>query len=114
MPKFLKYMFNFFAFITGLFVIFIVIIPDFLIRFLCNGLLRIPAMLAEYIFLRPYLVGKHIKKEIFKINMYALFSLTPLTFLVLFLQALFATSIEGQMPIFWVHCVGIVMTLLIV
>jgi hypothetical protein len=45
--------------------------------------------------------------------MYAWFSVMPLFYLAVIFQSLLATSIEGQMPIFWVHCIGIVMTILI-
>lgn len=115
MPKFLKYMFNFLVVIMALFLIsgiWVLIFP-FLIYFLCNGLLRIPLMLVELTVLRPYLVGEHIKKTFFKINIYAWFSVMPLWLMTLIFQELCATSIKGQMPIFWVHCIGIIMAVLI-
>lgn len=81
MPKFLKFMFDLLAFIMAVSIVWgILYTPILLMIFLCNGLLRISTMLAEFILLRSYLAGKEIKKALFQMNMYVTLVLMPLFF----------------------------------
>ncbi len=91
MPKLLKFMFDLLGFIMAVSIVWgILYTPILLMIFLCNGLLRIPTMLAEFIFLRPYLAGKEIKKSLFQVNMYTTLVLMPLFFSIFVVAGLLA------------------------
>ena len=91
MPKFFKFIFDLLGFIMAVSIVWgILYTPLLLMIFLCNGLLRIPAMLVEFILLRPYLVGKEIKKSLFQMNMYVTLVLMPLFFLIFVVSGLLA------------------------
>lgn len=88
MPKFLKIILNFFAVVTALAYFFVVCAYPiywimgwrtkaglWLLTLIPIALHRVPIMLGEFRFLRPYLSGNDVNKELFKINMYVVFSL---------------------------------------
>ncbi len=86
MPKFLKYMFNFFALVTALGCILLLVLPImgwwrtslievWIPLLILTALHRVPIMLGEFVFVRSYLTGKSVIRELCKINLYAVFSL---------------------------------------
>lgn len=89
MPKFLKFILNIFAVITALGYLFILLTTSFdlimgvhargivlwLIATILIAAHRVPIMLGEFLLVRPYLNGNNVIKELFKINIYVIFSL---------------------------------------